>query len=588
MWSDSESRVDYLNYSEVSEMIAEIISNDAMLPTSIGVYGTWGVGKSSMLRLISQELADDRFVVVDFDAWLYQDFDEAKSALMTVIAKSLYAAAPEKYKDQAASFYRRVNKLKVMGIAMDLGALAMGVPTFGGITKGLGALGNIFRGHGDADDVGDVHEAVADGQEQFGGLLKEKEKRNPPEEIEAFREEFANLLETIDRRLVVFVDNLDRCLPGNTIATLEAMRLFLFLPKTAFIVAADEDMIRHSVSKHFSGPGDRHISDYLDKLINVPVRVPKLGLQEVRAYLFMLAASQGGLDISVVEELRIALIERLRRSWSDEPPITIEEVAAILKLPPNHAVLRNLDTMDLVASQLAYAERVQGNPRIVKRLLNVIRMRAAVARRRKMPLDEGLIAKLALFERCTDGEAIRSFGRLVNAAESGKVDLLANLEATLFDNDDAFEEQLPKEWQKHKAFIQDWLKLEPPLGGVDLRAVFYLSRETLPVQSASAGLTPTAIAALEVLRKTVSINSKASKTAIASVDLAEMGDLMDELCASMKRDLNWSKIRSDFRGAVLLAQASPEAHARLIRFVEALPKIPAWMAGLMRDKGQGE
>lgn len=585
MWSDSESRVDYLNYSEVSEMIAEIISDDAMLPTSIGIYGSWGVGKSSILRLISQELPADRYVVVDFDAWLYQDFDEAKSALMTVIAKSLYAAAPESHKAKAASFYRRVNKLKLMGIAMDLGALAMGIPTFGGITKGLGALGNVVRGNGDSEDISDVHDAITEGKGKLDGLLHEKEKRNPPEEIEAFRDEFANLLETIDRRLVVFVDNLDRCLPPNTIATLEAMRLFLFLPKTAFIVAADEDMIRHSVSKHFSGPGDRHISDYLDKLINIPVRVPKLGLQEVRAYLFMLAASQGGLSGEAVEKLRVTLIERLRRSWSDEPAITVEEVAAILELPASHSVLRNLDTMDMVAGQLAYAERVQGNPRIVKRLLNVIRMRAAVARRRKMPLDEGMIAKLALFERCTDGEAIRAFGRLVSDAQNGRVDLLKSLETSLFEDDQAFENQLPKEWQKHKSFIRDWLKLDPPLGGVDLRAVFYLSRETLPIQHVSAGLSAAALEALDVLRKTASMNSKASKAALANIDAGEMADLMDELCASMKRDLDWTRIRADFRGAVLLAKASPEAHARLMRFVEALPSIPMWMTNLMKEKG---
>jgi predicted KAP-like P-loop ATPase len=244
--------------------------------------------------------------------------------------------------------------------------------------------------------------------------------------------------------------------------------------------------------------------------------------------------------------------------------------------------------MDLVANQLAYAERVQGNPRIVKRLLNVIRMRGAVARRRKMPLDESLIAKLALFERCTDGEAIRSFGRLVNEAEKGKVDLLTRLEAIPHEDDQAFENQLPKEWQKHKPFIQDWLRLEPPLGGVDLRAVFYLSRETLPIQSVSVGLSPAAVAALDTLRKTATMSSKVSKEAIATVEMAERGDLMDELCSSMKRDLDWSKIRTDFRGAVLLAQASGEAHARLVRFVETLPKVPAWMAGLMKDKGQGE
>ena len=75
MWADSESRVDYLNYSEVSEMICDLVSDDAMLPISLGVYGTWGVGKSSILQLIGSQLgSEDRNLVVLFDVWLYQDF----------------------------------------------------------------------------------------------------------------------------------------------------------------------------------------------------------------------------------------------------------------------------------------------------------------------------------------------------------------------------------------------------------------------------------------------------------------------------------------------------------------------------------
>ncbi|OYU37497.1 MAG: hypothetical protein CFE33_20340 [Pseudorhodobacter sp. PARRP1] len=230
MWSDSESNVDYLNYSEVSEMIVDILSDDAMLPTSIGIYGTWGVGKSSLLKLIAADLEHEKYLIVNFDAWLYQDFDEAKSALMTVIAKNLYAAAPEGFKVQAANVYRRLNKLKAMGVVLDVGAMAMGIPTLGGITKGLGAVQNLFSGQGNADDINALREGAAEGRERAAGLLAPNEIRNPPEEIDAFRNEFASLLESIDRRLVVFVDNLDRCLPGNTISTLEAMRLFLGNP----------------------------------------------------------------------------------------------------------------------------------------------------------------------------------------------------------------------------------------------------------------------------------------------------------------------------------------------------------------------
>lgn len=47
MWADAETDVDYLNYSEVAELIAELIANPALLPLSLGVFG---VGASASRR----------------------------------------------------------------------------------------------------------------------------------------------------------------------------------------------------------------------------------------------------------------------------------------------------------------------------------------------------------------------------------------------------------------------------------------------------------------------------------------------------------------------------------------------------------
>ena len=91
--------------------------------------------------------------------------------------------------------------------------------------------------------------------------------------------------------LVLFIDNLDRCLPDVAIGTLEAIRLFLFMPRTAFVIAADEDMIRHSVAKHFKDPNASHVRDYLDKVIQVPLRVPQVGADDLRAYMYSLFVS---------------------------------------------------------------------------------------------------------------------------------------------------------------------------------------------------------------------------------------------------------------------------------------------------------
>ena len=90
--------------------------------------------------------------------------------------------------------------------------------------------------------------------------------------------------------LIVFIDNLDRCLPPQVIHTLEALRLFLFMGNSAFCIAADEDIIRDSVKKHFDGMEGDHVRDYLDKLIQVPVRIPRAGVPEVVSYLLVLFA----------------------------------------------------------------------------------------------------------------------------------------------------------------------------------------------------------------------------------------------------------------------------------------------------------
>jgi predicted KAP-like P-loop ATPase len=72
-----------------------------------------------------------------------------------------------------------------------------------------------------------------------------------------------------------------------TISTLEAIRLFLSLPRTAFILAADNQMIKHAVKRHFEGIDDDLVTNYFDKLIQIPIRVPLLGIQDVRAYMML-------------------------------------------------------------------------------------------------------------------------------------------------------------------------------------------------------------------------------------------------------------------------------------------------------------
>ncbi len=96
MWSDNETDVDFLNFESVANSVAEIIDQSQGEPVSIGVSGAWGTGKSSLIKLAqaslrerSSEINGREFVLVEFNAWLYQGYDDARVALIDVIAEEL-------------------------------------------------------------------------------------------------------------------------------------------------------------------------------------------------------------------------------------------------------------------------------------------------------------------------------------------------------------------------------------------------------------------------------------------------------------------------------------------------------------------
>lgn len=586
MWSDIEATVDYLNYVEVAEVVSDILLDKAMRPVSIGIFGTWGTGKSSLLNLIEADLkrrSSHGVIVIRFDAWLYQGFDDARAALMDVIARALCEEAKEDegLVGRAKRLLARVDTVRTLGLGIELFAAAHGLPVFGSAARAVDAMaaaGDYATGRADDDDA----KALAEGVKEVRGLIKPEKKRSPPEEIDAFRTEFGELLTKLAKTLVVFVDNLDRCLPTQTIHTLEALRLFLFMESSAFVIAADEDMVRHSVAQHFRDADTRHVKDYLDKLIQVPVRVPRLGVAEIRAYLFMLFAKTGGLESKALEDLRERLESNLRLSWK-EAPLSIDDALGVLGAQ-GKGLRNSFDVADRMAALLANAPLVEGNPRIVKRMLNVVRLRSRIAARRGMPVDERMIAKFALFERCVDPVAITKLYTLINEAPSGKPDLIAELEK-LRDDPAKFLETCPEEWKKNATFLLDWLGLGPPLGTLDLRPLVYLSRETTPLRSEAAQLSQAAARAALRLRSVRTLASPAAREAIQSIPPGEHSGVMRELIAILRSHADWKTKPDAFTGAQLLADANSGAAEELAAFLRGLPgQRSPWLRAAIDDK----
>lgn len=84
MWKDSETEIDYLDFSYIVEIMKDTINDEKLLPSCIGLYGDWGSGKSSLMHMCKKQLEEqkDGTVCLLFNGWLYESYDDAKTAIL--------------------------------------------------------------------------------------------------------------------------------------------------------------------------------------------------------------------------------------------------------------------------------------------------------------------------------------------------------------------------------------------------------------------------------------------------------------------------------------------------------------------------
>ncbi|MDH5923681.1 P-loop NTPase fold protein [Vibrio splendidus] len=584
MWSDKESSLDFLNFSETAESIKELITEKELMPISVGVFGDWGAGKSTILELTKNSISSEEqeYIQVHFDAWMYQGYDDAKAALLETIASTLIQQAENdaSLSKKAIEFASRVDIIRSLGLLMDGGAALAGIPTMGGFQKLVGLFSGGEDGELDIGDAKDTLDGVAQIAKDNKNNIRPKKTFSPPKEIKEFRNAYSNLLEEFDKPLIVYVDNLDRCSPFNAISTLEAIRLFLFLPNTAFVIAADEDMIRLAVPEYHKGASQRHQTDYLDKLIQIPVHVPRPGTLEIRAYLMMLTAQDHGVTSEQLEELRKNLETSLQLSWKLSP-VSIDELLEIDKVRDvrNKGELRSkFIVAEQLAPLLAESSNINGNPRIVKRLLNQVRMRRKTALRRGMQLDERTITKLVIFERCLGNQATNKLYELIDA-ESGSPKILARLEDPTIQFDDI---ELPEEWKLDSTFLKKWSKLPPMFADINLTPAAYLSRESIPMGSVNAVMSGAAQNLVRVLMEQTERLSPTSKNAIVAAPKEDYLAVMDGLIENLRGMSDWVKVPSGMYGARLLALQDLRCKQTLLAYLKELPK-QRWLERIIKE-----
>lgn len=581
MWHDIEAEVDLLNFGVVARAAADLIRQAGGTPLTIGVSGGWGAGKSTLVKLTKAELervdpsgaSSSPYIVMEFNAWLYQGYEDARQALLQSVSDRLLEEAKkrETVVDKALAFAKRVRLLKVARLAAPV-LVHAGIGSVAGGPLGafIGAATGLAKALSDEtkreEHLAALKDAYTDLKPELKELVGERQNDSLPKEIHALRKAFEELLSDMGVTLVVFVDDLDRCLPHTSIATLEAMRLLLHVKNTAFVIAADEAMIRGAVRAHFAGVDIESgmVTSYFDKLIQVPLKVPRLGVNEVKVYLALLLADlavrQQQLTPEVQTQGQKTLLTLLKTAWGRG--ILREDLTKAYGVGAK-SIATSLDIADQLAPLLVSASDIAGNPRLIKRFLNNLMIRLTIAKAMEMPIAVEQLVKVQLLERVASPAAFEFFVNSVASNPDGKAEFLDALERAA----QADEEYIAPHPSWSTTFYQQWVRLSPRLGGSDLRALLHLSRDRSLGLAAYDELSEEAKRLLEATMEAKEV-SKVLVPQLMALGQADVSRILTRVIRKA-RDGQWNAVE------LLRCLNCTEAHPELgEQFVQALEEIP--------------
>lgn len=494
MWVDRESGVDLLSYEPFSELVKNILLDETMNPLTIGLFGSWGAGKSTLLKLVDTKLSDKkelenkRIATVFLNAWAFEGYDDAKSALMESLLLELQDNVSEfkNVKNKISTLIRRLDFFRIGKFA-----LKYGVPAIGSAFTPVGLAGSAAYLTSQKDNI--ISDAKDIVREEIKDAQDEDEKKNDViNNIRKFKKEFEELIiESKIDNLVVMIDDLDRCSPERIIETLEAIKLFLSVPKTTFIIAIDDSVIKYSVKKTYPKIDDDDfgiVDNYIEKIIQLPIYIPELSEQDITNYLLFLVIELY-FEESVVKKLSSKLTNinaffsgiTLNQQTIKEciPEIKLEE--KLLKGKTYQDYIKMFEIVRKVAKVISL--ELKGNPRQAKRFLNTFLVRKKLGEiysvGEKSTLDYEVLAQLTALEYLDKNVFRELYKAAMKTKNTDKVQELCIIK-NIIENG----EEIPKEFfEWDKPSIINWVKNTDivNVSGKELLSYFYLSRESLHI-----------------------------------------------------------------------------------------------------------
>lgn len=406
MWTDNASKIDMLFYKPYADIVSETAIGTDEEPLTVGIFGLWGAGKSTLLNLIGKNYEENKDVIyVSINAWMFENYEDAKTAIMEALLRELKdnEKIPEKIRKSFVSLIKKIDFLKVGTKAATVAA-----PVIASFVTG-NPLPLVLNLPNEAKEIETAIKSLSDSVKGIkNNYLKDDETVDDSvvNNVRNFKNEFEKTLESEEiNRVVVLIDDLDRCQPERIIETLEAIKLFLSVKKTTFIIAADENVIQYAIKKKYPNIDGFNIEldkEYIEKMIQVPIQIPELSPKDVQNYLLLLVlqkymeSNEFEILVSKIEQEKLMVqsgvieMERLEEIYG-----SLNDSISLQDKKEYKEVVGAILQIRKIASHT-----LKGNPRQIKRFLNTFILKRKLS---KMyygdDLDMCIMAKLLILHK---------------------------------------------------------------------------------------------------------------------------------------------------------------------------------------------
>ena len=260
----SKLEEDYLRIEKYAISLSKFIQQSDT-PITVGLQGEWGTGKTSLMSLLLEQFNDEanRKEIASswVNTWEYSMFKGAKETTPSVLKgmlDKLKDSCKERgvwtLKDDAKSTFNKAGKF-LSGIANQVVANQTGI---------------------------NVKDAVDSNSESYVAEIAEVKKM-----ISGLIQELINDEKNPVKKVVFFVDDLDRILPSDAVEVLESLKNIFDIPNCVFILAIDYDVVVKGLESKF-GPktkeNEREFRSFFDKIIQVPFTMP-VGAYDISSFL---------------------------------------------------------------------------------------------------------------------------------------------------------------------------------------------------------------------------------------------------------------------------------------------------------------